>query len=246
MICPLFYARDKREEKTVNFYINNQVNRMTFKGYPQDINLAEQVNREVHQMDLRSPSHILRRQYDRKVSGLNVEANAVKYCFLEDLFQKLDRLLDKVRKPLKAMLKRDVPYEDYMKAMKEKISKHKVANCGEMAFISQQLLELKGKKTDVVSFNIIEKFSHRERNKGVDDHTVLIMNLREKANVNDPQTWGREAIIVDPWFGIARRANLALRQIKDLMNFNPKMEYIVFEKVNYQDLVNYYKRNPNR
>lgn len=227
----------------LNFHINNRTNSVLFKGYPEDIKLCEQVNKQVHQMNLQSPSHLKRRQYDRKLSGLGYRENYRKYKHIERLFDKLQPTLNKMRKSFRKMAKFGNPYDEYINTLLDKTSTFKIANCGEMAFIAQYLLGLEGKKTDVVTFNILARGTDRERtDKGVNDHTFLIMNLREKADVNNPQTWGRETIIIDPWLGITRRANLALKQIKELMNFDSSTEYLKFEKSNYQDLVDSYRK----
>ncbi|MGD9580245.1 MAG: hypothetical protein AB7V50_02640 [Vampirovibrionia bacterium] len=230
----------------MNITLYPKLNNIHFKGFQEDVKNAEEVNKEIHRMNLRSNTHIDRRRFERKLArkeGINVTENRFFYKYLDEVSDRLWEILNPIRKTLKRMARNDEPYEDYMKTMIEMTNRHKVGNCGEMAAIAQYLLAKRGISSDMVDIDIYNKKTNKPRKKGLNDHTFLVLNLREKASIDLPQTWGRESIIVDPWFGIVRRSNLALRQINKLLHVNLDKEFIVFEKSNYGNIVDSYKNN---
>jgi hypothetical protein len=68
------------------------------------------------------------------------------------------------------------------------------------------------------------------------NHVFLVIGLDPEAKLNDPTTWGTEAVIVDPWSGICKEVSKGgIDEIKNLnlFNHNDKAEFM-----NYANFIN--------
>ena len=205
-----------------------------FKGYTEDIKIAEGTNKKVHQMNLTSSSHILRRLEER-MKAPKTEPNFGFAWLLNYKFEQLHQKLTDIRNKRNILYLDNIPYEDYIQRLLMDLKESKLANCGEMADIAQYLLKKEGIETERISMKIMIK--RDKLRPGLSDHTFLIMNIADDADFTNPKTWGNEAILIDPWFGIAKRSHMALKQIYELMNVNNKKETPVFRIYNYPDAV---------
>ena len=116
---------------------------------------------------------------------------------------------------------------------------YKVANCGEQAFLAQAELLEKGKKADTIHFIIKRKSDGREYQDR--QHTFLVLGLEKDASVQDPKTWGQDAVIVDPWSGLVKRAYHGVEVFKEMFEFDKNQEEIVFHRER-----NLFEENPEQ
>ncbi len=80
--------------------------------------------------------------------------------------------------------------EEYHRLTAEVAEKRKHGNCGEMAAVALEYVKGKGVSLDWVDF---------KDTRGVEDHSVLVIGRLPNSNLNKPQTWGRNAVVCDPW-----------------------------------------------
>ena len=156
---------------------------------------------------------------------------------IKDSFYKIHEKLYEMQVKRFDLVKNAASREDYYQAILEDINKEGLANCGEMANIAQHKLNDNGIKADVVRLLFHQYRRGQSRSNGVCDHIFTVINLDKNADLRKPETWGNEAIIIDPWLGIAKRANLALKQIKELMEYSPTTEYYELMPHNHEDRV---------
>ena len=78
-------------------------------------------------------------------------------------------------------------------------------NCSEMATISQAAFITNGyKDVKLVKLKLNEEITQGNKITSESyeiDHIALIINAGEKADLNNPKTFNKKAIIVDPWVG---------------------------------------------
>ncbi|MGD9580244.1 MAG: hypothetical protein AB7V50_02635 [Vampirovibrionia bacterium] len=233
---------------------------VSFKGYQEDIQTGEQLIKDINKTldNSISTSHLYRRFHHLQNLQCQVMADFNPDSpedtkkldkiyklgrYLKDKFIENHEKLERSRDTIIGVLKRYGSEEEYIQANLNIIKKIKIANCGEMAIIGQHLLKQKGIDVDIVRFRILEKGTDDLRyNKGVSDHVILVKNLDEDADINLPKTWGNDAIIIDPWFGIVKRSHLAFNQYKELFDFNPFDEEFNFSFSNYDDKLRFHTR----
>ena len=212
---------------------------ITFKGYTEDIKIAERINKQVHQMNLTSSTHLLRRREERERAPIT-KSNLDFISLLNKKIQETGELIVSLRDEWEKYYIRAKTYEKYIQRLLKDINMHKVANCGEMTDIAQYLLLQKGVHTDKIHFKVL--LNNGNRRSGLSDHTILVMRMDQNADPSAPNTWGNEAIIIDPWFGIAKRAKPAMKQLKELMKVDTKNHKLVFSRLNYSDKVTAWRK----
>jgi len=92
-----------------------------------------------------------------------------------------------------------------------------------------------GELTTLVLFYLLKKrlpvrveiLNFDEKKKG--DHTFVVIGRDPGSDLNDPSTWGKNAVIVDPWLRIAYPVSLAPQHLKNCCGFDrstglPKLE----------------------
>lgn len=85
-----------------------------------------------------------------------------------------------------------VPFDiDYPEAYKRTVflEMYGCGNCGEMAHAAYWYLYDKG-------YRPIDRMSRTTA-----DHAFVVLGRIEGSNINDPSTWGKNAVVVDPWRG---------------------------------------------
>ena len=84
---------------------------------------------------------------------------------------------------------------------REKIKSKSTANCEEYSDLCiAHLIEMKKDR------NVrLEQVTFEEKN---DDHMFVVMDRAEGSDINDPSTWGDNAVIVDAWSGLAFPASI--------------------------------------
>lgn len=99
-----------------------------------------------------------------------------------------------------------------------------VGDCGECAQVIQNEFVIKhGKPTVNVVLNA------NKENGEFCNHAFNLSNMQEGAKIDDPKTWGEQAIITDLWSGIAKKAQDAITYFNQIFMINPKTDEITYE-----------------
>lgn len=123
--------------------------------------------------------------------------------------------------------------EEYASTAIPLIKNFKVANCGEMALITQSKLLKKGIKANLIGFNIKPKeYYHRVADRACDAHGFVVINVAANALLNKPKTWGSKAVIVDTWLGQCKPAYDMLLEYESIFKINPQRERLEYKNVN--------------
>ena len=60
------------------------------------------------------------------------------------------------------------------------------------------------------------------------NHAFTVIGLKQNADITKPNTWGKDAVIVDAWTKTVKRANEGIEYIKEIFKYNPEKEECVF------------------
>lgn len=104
--------------------------------------------------------------------------------------------------------------------LKKAIKFQKVANCQERAFLVHNELNSMGIQSQNIRLNFIPK-DGQDINK---NHAFTVIGMAENADPAKPKTWGKNAVIVDAWANIVKRASDGLEYLKGLFKYNPEVE----------------------
>lgn len=119
-------------------------------------------------------------------------------------------------------------YVHYLRELKRWFKKTKVANCREMADLACLELALKKISVSPVEANLKDIISGEII--PYTDHCFALINLAPKARIENPKTWGKDAVIVDAWAGMVKRAQEGLNFIKNEIYQIKENQKVVFEE----------------
>ena len=112
-------------------------------------------------------------------------------------------------------------------ATQEAVKETGAANCGEQAVLVSQKLDNKGVKNDIISMNTVRTTPNCRFVTG--GHTFCVIDGAEGMSIQDPETWGENAVVVDMWSGTIAKAKEAIKFFETFVK--PKEgEHIQFEK----------------
>ena len=80
---------------------------------------------------------------------------------------------------------------------------------------------------------IIHTFGDRNDNTGYcfGSHVFNVIGLDKNANISDPSTWGKNAVIVDAWAGKTMTPKEAIEFYRDFFNYNNEHQKSNFEQL---------------
>lgn len=113
---------------------------------------------------------------------------------------------------------------DNLTAVENIVKETGAANCGEQAYLLSKRLKENGVKHKVVVMEMKKGDSY------VDSHTFCVIGLDEKSQINNPKTWGKNAVVADLWMNSVDRASKALNKILNVMDFKKKENTITFRE----------------
>lgn len=200
--------------------------KVPFKGFQEDLSLSQDIVKNLNSMHLQSNTRLVQRIEQREIAAQNGDSRSLKILpKLWDLSYEISDRISQQRDDLYDYKYND--YNDFADTLRKNVSECKAANCAEQAYLAQAELKSHSKDSKVILAHIHDKTTRKHRSNG--QHMFLVMGLDKNAKVDEPGTWGQDAIVVDPWSGIVKRANQGLKMIKDLFRFDNQKEYIVFE-----------------
>ena len=118
---------------------------------------------------------------------------------------KLEYGISKTRNRVDQMLRYGYLEKD---AVEIAVKETGVANCGEQAILVSKKLDKQGIKNKIVQMDVCMNGNYHYVTGG---HTFCLIGTSDDMNVLDPETWGEEAVVVDMWSGIVKKASEALK-----------------------------------
>ena len=116
----------------------------------------------------------------------------------------------------------------FYKNLKANVKRTKVANCDQQADILNYQFKQRGINSQIVNLTIINKDSGKRRSCGA--HSFVVIGMSKQAKIENPETWGKNAVVADAWTNQAEPAETGLKYLLEFFNFNPQKECIEFEK----------------
>lgn len=117
-------------------------------------------------------------------------------------------------------------YTNYMIKRIKEMQKYKVGNCGDMAEVIQYNFLKENKEAQIIRMDVHDK----RTNNFIEpkNHFFTIVGLKQSAIYENPEKWGNQAVIVDPWANIVMKVQDALEYYKEFLKINPQKENISF------------------
>ena len=119
-------------------------------------------------------------------------------CFYQDLIESTRELVDFKKRQGKT--KKEATYEA--------VKYTGAANCGEQALLISQKLDELGVKNDVISMQICK--TGKSYYHITNGHSFCVIDTAEDMDVNNPDTWGNDAVVVDMWSNTVAKAKDAI------------------------------------
>lgn len=128
-----------------------------------------------------------------------------------------------------------------VKTLIDFLKKFNILNCGEINLIAQQRILKKGVKADMAAFSIKNKLPLDKSRHGrlCGDHDFIVLNLAKDAKINEPESWGNKAVIVDAFFNRVGLAADMLEEYKQKFRLDEDLEKFEFKGKNMFDVVKY-------
>lgn len=115
---------------------------------------------------------------------------------------------------------------DKVDKLKKLVKSDKAGNCKECAYIIHDELTKRGIPAENIRLNILDKNGTDKRK----NHTFTVFGLSEDAKLSKPESWGKNAIIIDGWTNMVKKAQEGIEYLKTHFEFNPENEVCTFEK----------------
>lgn len=219
----------------LNLSFTHQANNLSFHGYDEDLACAKKVVSDIKRMGLKSNTDLIFRYKNREQAVLDGEKQSEN--FLPVIKDKIKVYGKKIRQLRDQYIRKAFgSYEDFKREFIPLLEKFKVANCYEYALLTCLKLRDCGKQplfTQILVMNTETGVVDLDR-----CHNTVVMGISEDADFNDPSTWGPEAIIVDPWIGVARSVPKAFNLFKEKISFNKETEKLIISQVDLDKVIN--------
>lgn len=191
----------------------NSKQNIAFTGLKQDIEVSRQIVSGFHKELGRPKSNtfveakIYQHIDDEKYTDISIKLTYVKDKYSRQIFrlrEELKNWLKMTQYTNSCLLKMDlvktrpvITLDEYMKKVKELVSKVGAANCEEYSDIVQYDHLKKGINANVVGVCVYSKYG----DKFLRNHSFCVRSLAQGAEVNNPSSWGDKAIVADAWLG---------------------------------------------
>lgn len=144
-----------------------------------------------------------------------------------ELYSRLEALRKEVYgKPYSSFL-------EYINALKQSIKKYNVADCGNRTDVIIGSLKIDGRTAQKVEMVVFDSTGKQKSN-----HIFPVMAMKKSADMNNLETWGENAIIIDAWANIVMKSKEGVNYLKKLIGFAPQKEQIKFNLISDFDIKN--------
>ena len=139
------------------------------------------------------------------------------YFYYTDLIDTTRELVD--FKKRQGLTKKEATYEA--------VKYTGAANCGEQALLVSQKLDELGIKNQVISMNL--RLNTKNSYYVTNGHSFCVIDADDKMDVNNPDTWGKDAVVVDMWSNTVAKVKDAIEFFGTFLK-PKKTEIVQFEK----------------
>lgn len=116
--------------------------------------------------------------------------------------------------------------------------KNKLGNCGEQsAIILTDTYERQPTVRKATSIGVIITDQHGKNKPGLCNDQFVVYGMKRSANVDDPSTWGKHALMVNAWADLCLPVKEGLTKLKELFKFDETKHKIKFVKIAQFDKV---------
>jgi hypothetical protein len=186
------------------------------------LTLGKEAVQAVQSLGLRSSTHhaaIVEQLANQPEQTQDVLASIVRH---QTLLDELNIIATSFRRRLYEIEVHSV--DEFVEGIAKLCKESRFGNCGEQAVLAAKFLKDKKGVTnfaivgmDLVEPKELEHYAKERRNilkAPWKDHTFLVLGIDPNAELTQPETWGRNAIIVDPWMGLVASVPDGLEQMR--------------------------------
>lgn len=191
-----------------SLYLNNtKKSNISFGAKPPNYFVADKIMR-----DIKNKCYFSETLFDCKFSSfplaLKIKIGQQRFF---NIYRKIREKTSECRYLTNCSISPSNSYQDIIKNSKNAINKTRGANCFENALLAQAELLSKGIKADLI---MIRGYSKQDKDYANTKHVFTVINLADNAILSKPKTWGKNALVVDPWLGIIMNAKDAMNHYK--------------------------------
>lgn len=117
-------------------------------------------------------------------------------------------------------------FDSFIESLKKVIKKHKCENCESQADIIQYELLKKEEKPHKVFIHLRDE--NLEDIKKRKYHIFTVFGMKNGAQLENPRTWGNNAVVVDSWANIVMPAREAIEYFKNFFKFDGQRHSLEF------------------
>lgn len=202
---------------SANYNFKYDAHSLSFQGVSRaDKALGEAAVKYVKSLNLTSSTKLASRYWDLEQNGVQIP---------RELNQRIVPLINKTGKSIEIHR-----FNNCSPILSERAATRlRLGNCGEMATIAKNFLTGRLGPIDIVTFDI-DKSNSIPRY--CCDHCIAVARLNKghiKFDINKPHSWGKDAMIIDPWTGIVDSAQQGLLKIKGLFRItDEKLKFMFY------------------
>lgn len=210
---------------------NTRYSSFTFKGLPENVNSGKQLLRE------------FRKEYGRPLSYswllLIKQKRMANHQSIPESLTKLLALsaekINKVRGNGTFIRQNFESKDDFIKQVDLRVKEHNAANCDENCDLAENLAQKLNIPTKEIALSVLSKIGRKCK---IEEHCLLLGYANKSAILSNPDTWGKNAVVIDPWCSIVMPKNKAIEFYKKFfkayddssMQFNSYQTQIVNNK----------------
>lgn len=203
-------------------------------GLKDNLRIGEKVLREFKGEFPATKSPTLLRHKMNKMSSRLQDRKPERFEELYNSYQKrLMQTRDEIESVLDDVERRNPTLENRIKGIERVVQEKGFANCGECANILQFKFIEKGEKAHNVVMSIKDTASGIEKKDG--DHVFTVIGLSKNAKLDNPRTWGPQAVIVDSWRNMVMGARDALNELQNFLGAKPLEHNVVYRSADHID-----------
>ena len=105
---------------------------------------------------------------------------------------------------------KDITFSQYINMIENEFQQYNHANCGERAYYLHNEMNKKG-----INNTIIEIGGNTSEN----SHVFNVIGLDKNADINNPETWGENALVIDVWANKLLPPKDAIAYYKEFLNY---------------------------
>ena len=119
-------------------------------------------------------------------------------------------------------------FEEYTEYLSQYVKdKGTFVNCNETLDLLTSMLQKRGIDSKRVYMHSVDSMGNSTSKA---EHVFCVLGLDKNAKISDPATWGKSAVICDPWAKFAKGAKEGLMEYEKLFTLDKTKHNIIFEE----------------